>query len=285
MCVPLLVMIAAWRVVAAAMTKKKPLEPKVWLTCETKRGRVRIERMLESDFDECVEMCVTVFTTANRVITYLRDQHSGPKEEFDAGFKSYSIHAYRKCLESGLSIVARDESTGKLAAFLFLEKIDVFDTHKPTFLAAVWLYDAAEKLYWKAFHVKKRFYYPLIRNKVLHINTGGTTSDFEGTGVGTALRRFCEAHALAHGCESIAVEPAHPATRHIYEKKLGFAVLATMDLRTYVAADKAHKGQKPWENMESDQSTFALCEKELKRPKWYQKIVPTIVKPIVMVLV
>ena len=256
------------------------LEPKTWLVTDTKKNRVRIDRMLEQDFDECVAMCVNVFTTANRVVTFLREKREGSMQEFDADFRDYSIAAYRHCLESGLSLVARDEATGKIAAFLFLEKLNAWNTHKPTMLEAAWIYDAGDALYGKALKEHSRFYYPLIRNMVMHIHTGGTTAAYEGTGIGSVLRGFCEQHARAHGFESVTVEPAHPATRHIYEKKLGFTVLASMNLETYVAKG-AHAGKRPWAGI-GEEGTFALCEKELRQPKWYQRAVPAIFKPVVM---
>ena len=251
------------------------LEPKTCLVADTKKHRVRIERMLEQD------VCVDVFTKANRVITFLRERHDGSMENFDSDFRDYSVGAYRHCHESGLSLVARDEASGSMAAFLFLEKLNVFKTHKPTMPAAVWLYDAGDALYHNAVDSHPRFYYPLIRNMVMHINTGGTTAAYEGTGVGSVLRSFCEQHALAHGFESVTVEPAHPATRHIYENKLGYTTLASMNLESYVAkGPNGHAGKQPWAGIGED-GTFALCEKVTQQPRWYQRVLPGIMKPAV----
>jgi len=172
---------------------------------------------------------------------------------------------------SGLSLVAVDDTSGQLAAFLFIEQFNAFDMHTPKDAKMQVAYRVGERLYKSAIRkgtIRKR---ALLTGKMMHVNTGGTAAEYEGTGAGMALRSYVEEHARSHGFQWVCVEPANPATRHIWENKLGYSVTASTVLADFVDADRAA----PWKGCSRVQE-MAVCVKTVQdvAASWSTMLLP-----------
>ena len=111
-------------------------------------------------------------------------------------------------------------------------------------------------------------YASAVRGRCMHIHTGGTATACEGCGAGSILRTFAaDTMAAMHGFRNAVVEPAHPATNHIWQNKLGFVSRGELVVNTY-ATKKAGEGgfkeagTKPWGDL-PDNEKITVCEKRI----------------------
>lgn len=213
--------------------------------------------MLPEHFEQCIEMSADAFLTRNAAVMHLQV----PAERWHES----ATEKHRTCRDSGLSLVAIDDATGDIAAFLFINQFALFKDHKPTEPGLGQFYECGEKMYEQAIDAGKLSLSSLVRGKTMHVVMGGTSKEYEGTGSGMCLRAYVEKHAALHGFDSSLVEPAHPATRHIWEKKLGYTVCAMAPLADLT--DKA--GAMPFAGL-SRSEQLAICEKAISRSGfWY----------------
>jgi hypothetical protein len=68
------------------------------------------------------------------------------------------------------------------------------------------------------------------------------------TGLGTKLQQIVLAHCGRHGFKHAVVEPANPATYHIYMKKLNRKEFTSIYLPTFVSSN----GERPFEHYDGD---------------------------------
>merc|ERR1711974_213073 len=68
-----------------------------------------------------------------------------------------------------------------------------------------------------------------------------------------------EEHARSHGFHMVCVEPANQATRHIWENKLDYTVVASIVLADFTDAD----GTKPFRGCERTEE-MAACVKDVQ---------------------
>mmetsp|Transcript_37208 Transcript_37208/g.105018 ORF Transcript_37208/g.105018 Transcript_37208/m.105018 type:complete len:265 (-) Transcript_37208:131-925(-) len=227
--------------------------PKVWKVVEGKGGKkYRIERMLEEHKDECLAMVMDGFLQRNKAFVHL--QVSATALEAVEKGKTTS------CMESGLSLIARDDASDKIAACLFIDQFNMFHTQKPVDQNFQWMYEAAEKMYGAAVKGGSVSLATLVQGRSLHVHLGTTRKEYEGTGAGMCLRAYVETHAALHGFDACLVEPINLATLHIWGK-LGWTVCATTVLADF--ADR--NGTKPFENLDREEK-FALCTKVINKP-------------------
>jgi hypothetical protein len=66
------------------------------------------------------------------------------------------------------------------------------------------------------------------------------------TGLATKLHQILFAHCAKHGFKHAVVEPANPATYHMYTKKLNGKELSSIDLPTFVSSN----GERPFEHFQ-----------------------------------
>merc|ERR1719229_1720706 len=100
------------------------LEPRVFKVTEGKGGRrFRVERMISEHYEECVDMVTDAFLNRNPIF-----QAAGVTEQ---ALRTIGHTHLRQCFNSGLSLVAVDDASGSLAAFLFIEQMNVFNDHIP----------------------------------------------------------------------------------------------------------------------------------------------------------
>jgi hypothetical protein len=82
----------------------------------------------------------------------------------------------------------------------------------------------------------------MVSGTALHCTFGATLPDYEGKGLGFALRTTALEVARTRGFTCVLVEPAHPAAMHIWTKKLSGEVVATQDYSSFRLKD----GSYPW---------------------------------------
>ena len=176
-----------------------------------------IEPMRADEYEHCIEIAAAAFNTNNPIL-----KHAGLSE---AHYRSYAIRSCSKakCIDTGLSLVARSgtSSEGELLGFLFLKPFDPFEKPDAELLrqsrTIAGLIELVTGLYDKA--MGRMRVGSMATGKALSCPMGGTLPNVNGKGVGKALRlRACEV-AQERGFNTLLVEPAHGATRHV--RKLG----------------------------------------------------------------
>lgn len=194
-----------------------------------------ITPMRAEDYERCIEIAVAAFTTNNKMCVNLGVPGNV--------YRAYAAEtcSKKKCVDTGLSLVARSTEDGALMAFLFLK---VFDFDKPKNankenLVMAGTTEMVEKLYEKAIDPgpppNGLSIGSLASRKTLHCSMGGTLPIANGKGCGKALRMAAIEVCRARGFNTLLVETAHDATRHIWLKHCGGVVRAEQSTEMFVS--------------------------------------------------
>ena len=215
-----------------------------------------IAPMRDDEYERCIEVATHAFNTNNPIM-----KRAGLTE---ATYRRYAYQSCNKanCVDTGLSLVARSE-TGELLAFLFLKVFDPYEKHdedlKRQSRTIAGLFELVTGLYDNAVMESLRVG-SMATGKALHCSMGGTLPDVNGKGAGKALRmRACEV-ARERGFNTLLVEPAHGATRHIWTKHCGGLVRAEQSSETF--ASKA--GDYP---LKGSEQSVSIVEVVLRRTR------------------
>jgi len=233
---------------AATMT------PVTWAVKEGKNGiRLHIERAMPADIPEFVDLILSAFLNRNVVVAHMQIQ--------EADYREYLTTSLEAKFKHGLSLLAKDAATGKLAGLLVIEQVDVTTYSKPP----LWLRpldSLGRKLWTDACNNDKISITSLAAGRVMRVDHGATAAEYEGLGVGMCLRSHVEVHARAHGFDACVVEAMSALTRHIWTSKLGYEVAAEAIIADFVDGD----GSRPLESIRKSE-TMALCHKVLDPAK------------------
>ena len=198
------------------------------------------------EYERCIDLVARAFTTNNPSTVHT-------EISFET-FRAFALEDCTRaaCVDTGLSLAARDSATGQVLAVMFLK---TFALHQPP-----------EKMFAESsgLAVSKEMYEALYEDaavnpfglclgsmtsgKTLHGGLGGTAPDAGRSGMGKALRVRAVAVARERGYNTFVVEPFHPATRHIWTKHCGCSVMAERPMDTFVSASKV-RGKHPYKGV------------------------------------
>lgn len=156
-------------------------------------------------------------------------------------FATFIVHA---AVAQGLSYIAREKTSGKLAAFAICD--DYCAPPPPGIEQVVCkplvpIFSLLEQLSKRAvvsFPYSKR-------GEMYHVFMGGTAKQFEGQGLGLMMRQHALEIARQKGYRAVISEPTHPATLHIWKNKLGARTLAVIDVQTF----EDEPGSRPFQHL------------------------------------
>jgi len=217
--------------------------------------------MRADEYDQCVGIACTAFTTNNPVTIHLRT----PPEAFKELVLAEASRA--AALDSGLSLVARDNE-GTLMAFLFLIAFDVAHMSLPEHIPRLHhglatMTEIIDEAYDDAMlkPIGGLRLASLTGGRALRCAFGGTVPSIDGKGVGKALRLRAVEVAKERGFHTLLVEPGHGATRHIWTKYCHGIIRAEIPFDTFMAKS----GGRPCKGVEG---SLAVCEVVLRRSVW-----------------
>mmetsp|Transcript_23370 Transcript_23370/g.72793 ORF Transcript_23370/g.72793 Transcript_23370/m.72793 type:complete len:259 (+) Transcript_23370:164-940(+) len=219
-----------------------------------------IGEMRADEYDVCLDMAVSAFLTNNPMFVHTKM----PQDVFRRFAQGDCSR--EATVDSGLSLVARN-ADGSPIAFLFNKVADFSKTDPGQFSQLhpcfSHMLEGMEKLYAEA--VLKPLsglrLYSLTSGKTLHCALGGTLPAANGQGVAKALRLAAVELARKRGFNSLLVEPAHGATRHIWTKHCGARVQAELDFDTFRTAS----GEFPFAGVEG---SISVCEVVVRKSCW-----------------
>jgi len=223
--------------------------------------------MRAEDYERCVEIAVSAFTTNNKMCVNL-----GVPGEVYRTYAAASC-SKRKCVDTGLSLVARSTEDGALMAFLFLKVFDLRDSSSKKVAKAspamAGLVEMVEQLYSKAIETGSPpaglSIGSLASGKTLHCSMGGTLPIANGKGCGKALRIAAIEVCKARGLNTLLVEPAHDATKHIWLKHCGGVLRAEQSTETFVSKT----GQTPLKGGDQTVSVVEVVVRKALRDSVY----------------
>lgn len=217
-----------------------------------------IEPMRADEYERCIDVASAAFNTNNPIM-----KRAGLSVE---DYRQYALLSCSKAksVDTGLSLVARS-ADGELLAFLFLKPFDPyqktsdFDEMMRKSRITAGLIELVSGLYDNA--ILSMSIGSMATGKALHCPMGGTLPSVNGKGAGKALRmRACEV-ALERGFNTLLVEPAHGATRHIWTKYCGGIVRGEASSETF--ASKA--GDFPLKGSEQSVSVVEMVLRKVHR--------------------
>lgn len=230
-----------------------------------------IEPMRAGDYDRCIEVAAAAFNTNNPIM-----KHAGLTEEHYLRYAERSC-SKAKCVDTGLSLVARSRSDGELLAFLFLKTFDPFEKQDAELMrqsrTLAGLIELVTGLYDKA--VLSVRLGSMATGKALSCSMGGTLPNANGQGVGKALRlRACEV-ARERGFNTLLVEPAHGATRHIWTKHCGGVVHAERSSENFASKKRDYPLKGSQQNVSVVEVVLRSAQRdwEVYRPYYLAKLV------------
>ena len=214
------------------------------------KGNFTIGAMMPEDYEQCVDIATSAFTTNNPICVHL-----GIPPDVYRKFVLADI-TQTAAVDTSLSLVARGPD-GAPVAFLFLVVADLFEEiPKEVFEmhdGLQFLKDIIEATYEKALGPSSLGLGSLMRGKTLRCAMGGTIPAAGGKGAGKALRLRAVEVARERGFETLIVEPGHDATRHKWTKYCGGLIRAETQLDDFVP-------KKSGLSCKGVKGTVAVCE-------------------------
>ncbi|CAF1017822.1 unnamed protein product [Didymodactylos carnosus] len=185
------------------------------------------ELLRQTHVEECAKLISEAFVDNEPLAFYSKMT----KEEF----YDYIHPLIKSLLEEQLSFIVFDKQTNQIVSCLLSGDLYLQHQHTSYYEDDDPVTDLLAELD-ERFLVEFQKTNKFKEKTILHVYYGATKQDFCGKGIGIKLRQcVCKYARKMYGFQYVIVETSHPATTHIYTKKLiGGKIFTSIDPSTWL---------------------------------------------------